>query len=113
LRKPANNFEGYAWTFPKGRQDPGEKPDVTALREVKEETGYSAVILCKTPGSFEGDTTVTEYFLLHPAWSKNSNEALTTGITRFTNEGFPESRPILYARNSCPAETEFRWMRTP
>ena len=29
-----------AWSFPKGRMEPGETPEQTALREVFEETGY-------------------------------------------------------------------------
>jgi len=28
------------WTFPKGKQDPGETDEETALREVEEETGF-------------------------------------------------------------------------
>ena len=28
------------WSFPKGKQNPGEKLNETALREVEEETGY-------------------------------------------------------------------------
>ena len=30
------------WSFPKGKQDPGETPDATARREVAEETGIIA-----------------------------------------------------------------------
>lgn len=32
------NYEIY-WTCPKGRVEPGETPEVTAVRELKEETG--------------------------------------------------------------------------
>ena len=34
------------WSFPKGKQDSGEKLKETALREVREETGYH----CRTKG---------------------------------------------------------------
>jgi len=33
--------------LPKGLVDPGEKPDQTALREVREETGLTAVLIAK------------------------------------------------------------------
>ena len=45
LREPRNHFDGYVWTFPKGRpekeQRPGETPEETAFREVLEETGIN------------------------------------------------------------------------
>ena len=42
LREPTGHFGGYAWTFAKGRPDRGENPTDTALRELREETGYNA-----------------------------------------------------------------------
>ena len=32
------------WTLPKGGIEPGETPEVAALREVREETGHTAII---------------------------------------------------------------------
>jgi 8-oxo-dGTP diphosphatase len=55
LRRPKGDFDGYVWTFPKGRPDAGETPEQAALREVKEETGYSAKVIGKLPGSFRGE----------------------------------------------------------
>jgi 8-oxo-dGTP pyrophosphatase MutT (NUDIX family) len=69
LRRPKGDFDGYVWTFPKGRPEPWETPEEAALREVKEETGYSAEILQKLPGSFKGGTSVTEFFLMSPIGS--------------------------------------------
>jgi 8-oxo-dGTP pyrophosphatase MutT (NUDIX family) len=66
LRRPKNDFDGYVWTFPKGRPNLGETAEDAALREVKEETGYSAKITGKLPGLFDGGTTVTEFFLMAP-----------------------------------------------
>lgn len=40
------------WIFPKGHIDPGETPEVTAVREVLEETGFRARIL-ESVGSVE------------------------------------------------------------
>lgn len=66
LRKPTNGFAGYAWTFPKGRPEPGETPEQAALREVFEETGYRAEIIGKIPGVFVGGLSSNEFFLMRP-----------------------------------------------
>jgi len=40
------NLKGEpVWTFPKGLVEKSEKPEQTALREVREETGYEAEIV--------------------------------------------------------------------
>lgn len=47
---------GYLWEIPAGRRDQGEAPEATAIRELREETGYSCGALHKltwiwtTPG---------------------------------------------------------------
>lgn len=64
LREPRNHFDGYVWTFPKGRPDPGESPEATALRETFEETGVQATIDRAIPGEFPGGTTINRYFLM-------------------------------------------------
>jgi 8-oxo-dGTP diphosphatase len=64
LREPSGHFDGYVWTFPKGRPDPGESVEETALREVLEETGVRCKIVAKIPGKFVGSTTSNEYFLM-------------------------------------------------
>ena len=66
LRRPKNDYDDYVWTFPKGKSEPNSTPEETALREVKEETGYTAEIVAKIPGRFEGGTGSTEYFLMRP-----------------------------------------------
>jgi len=80
LRRPKGDFHGYVWTFPKGRPDPGESPEQTALREVKEETGYSAVIKRKLPGSFRGRTSVAEFFLMSPRGEPAAFDKETSAI---------------------------------
>jgi 8-oxo-dGTP pyrophosphatase MutT (NUDIX family) len=64
LRRPAGDFDGTKWTFAKGKQDVGETPARTALREVLEETGYAAEVLTRVPQTFEGNTSSTRYFLM-------------------------------------------------
>jgi 8-oxo-dGTP pyrophosphatase MutT (NUDIX family) len=66
LREPANHFDGYAWTFPKGRADAGEPQVEVALREVREEAGYRAEVLSRIPGVFTGSTGENVYFLMRP-----------------------------------------------
>lgn len=64
LREPANHYDGYVWTFAKGRPDPGDTPEQTALREVLEETGYQAEVVDVLPGLFQGGTTSNAYFVM-------------------------------------------------
>jgi 8-oxo-dGTP pyrophosphatase MutT (NUDIX family) len=64
LREVANHFDGYVWTFAKGRPDHGESPRQAALREVKEEMGVDARILLPLPSTFAGTTTQTQFFLM-------------------------------------------------
>jgi 8-oxo-dGTP pyrophosphatase MutT (NUDIX family) len=80
LRRPRGDFDGYVWTFPKGRAKPRETPGLAALREVKEETGYDATIIEELPGSFAGGTSVTRYFLMTPIGSPTTFDKETSAI---------------------------------
>lgn len=64
LREVANHYDGYRWSFAKGRSNPGEHPRQTALREVAEELGVEARLLLPLPGDFMGGTSVSRYFLM-------------------------------------------------
>ena len=66
LIKPRGHFGGYAWTWPKGGVERGETDEEAALAELAEETGWTAVIKGVVVGEFEGDTTVTTFFLGTP-----------------------------------------------
>lgn len=66
LRKPKREFDGYVWTFAKGRPSHDELPEEAALREVREECGVNAEIVGKIPGEFVGGTSHTIYFLMRP-----------------------------------------------
>lgn len=66
LREPTGHFGGYVWTFAKGRPEPGETPEETALREVLEETGQGARIVALIPEVFAGTTSSTVFFLMQP-----------------------------------------------
>ena len=64
LREVAGHYDGYVWSFAKGRPDAGESPRQVALREVREELGVDARILLPLPGTFAGTTTRSHFFLM-------------------------------------------------
>ena len=66
LRRPKGDFDGYVWTFAKGKAAPGESPEQTALREVRDETGYEARIVGELPGWFESGLSATRFFMMRP-----------------------------------------------
>jgi 8-oxo-dGTP pyrophosphatase MutT (NUDIX family) len=82
LREPSKHFDGYVWTFPKGRPDKGkvETPEEIALREVEEETGYKAAITGALPGCFEGGTTMNSFFLMAPVGNPGKFDKETASI---------------------------------
>jgi 8-oxo-dGTP pyrophosphatase MutT (NUDIX family) len=80
LREPTGHHKGDRWTFAKGKPDPGELPEQTAMREVLEETGYRAEILGRIPGSYAGSRTRNEYFLMVPVEDTRRFSAETQAI---------------------------------
>jgi ADP-ribose pyrophosphatase YjhB (NUDIX family) len=64
LRETTGDCGHCIWTFPIGKNESGESPIQTALREVVHQTGCMARILDTVPGEFVGDTFVNRYFLM-------------------------------------------------
>ena len=92
LREPSNHFDGYVWTFAKGKPNPSESPEQTALREVFEETGVRCRIVTKIPGSFDGSTTSNEYFLMAPVENTGEYHWETNAVQWATKE---EARKLI------------------
>lgn len=102
IRKPTSEFDGYKWTFPKGRSDAGESPEATALREVLEECGVVAKIVGRLPGSFPGGTTDNHYFLMRSLQTGLPTDAETQEVRWVTWE---EARS-LFSQNTNPVGRE-------
>ena len=99
LREPSSHFGGYVWTFAKGRPDPDESPEQTALREVLEETGYACRVFGALTTVFVGTTSSTAFFLMEPIGEQGSfcNE---TARTRWAE--FDEAQTLI-AMTTVPA----------
>jgi ADP-ribose pyrophosphatase YjhB (NUDIX family) len=66
LAKPKGGYGGYEHTFPKGGLEEGLHPQANAIKEAYEETGLRGHIVAHL-GDYEGDTSVTRYYLARRA----------------------------------------------
>ena len=80
LVEPSGHFDGYVWTFPKGRPNPGETAEEAALREVLEESGVFARIVGLSPKVYNGGTTQNLYFLMRPVAETGNWSAETHSV---------------------------------
>lgn len=83
LREPANHFDGYVWTFPKGHPDDGETAEEAAVREVREETGVTARVVDRLPGTYPGGTTDTVFFVMEPVDQDEDEQLDETSSVRW------------------------------
>jgi 8-oxo-dGTP pyrophosphatase MutT (NUDIX family) len=62
VRKVANEYGGYKWSFAKGRLVSGLSPGQSALKELREEMGLEARIT-GVLGDYRGDTGTTRFYV--------------------------------------------------
>src|SRR6185312_6651340 len=97
-----SSSDGLNWVLPKGHIDPGETPEVAALRELAEEAGVSgALVATLSVQHYErrGKNVAIQYFLVRENGSTATKEKRTA---RWENHdtalellSFPEARNAL------------------
>lgn len=63
LRRVSAAFDGYVWTFAKGRSEGCETPQQTARRELFEETGFRCRLVGLLPQRYQGSSGTTVFFV--------------------------------------------------
>jgi 8-oxo-dGTP pyrophosphatase MutT (NUDIX family) len=92
LREPTNHFDGYVWTFAKGKPGAGNSPEETALREVEEECGYVTEIVDVLPGIYKSGLSSNAYFVMRHHGSQKAFDWETWG-TRWVS--FEEAERLI------------------
>ncbi len=98
LREPANHYDGYHWTFPKGRGEPGEHPFDTAGREVAEETGHAVEVTGHVPGRHSSGWSSNYFYLMKSAGVTKPHDEETASLKWAT----PDEARELIARSTNP-----------
>jgi 8-oxo-dGTP diphosphatase len=83
LREPTNHFDGYHWTWPKGKMEsPEEHPVDVATREVREETGFNTRIFDTVPGTYKSATgSYSNFYLMKPkGFDRDAMDTETQGL---------------------------------
>ena len=90
------------WVLPKGHIEPGETPEVAAIREVQEEAGVRAAVVAQAGESeyaVDGQPVRTIFFLMQYQGEASHHEDRRRGWHRYENAlrllRFEETRRVL------------------
>lgn len=95
LRRPTNDYDGYVWTFAKGKPKRGEPPEQTALREVRSETGVEAEVVGVLPGWYESGLSATRFYVMEVVAEHGDWDTRETGSVRWVPLRGAEARELI------------------
>jgi 8-oxo-dGTP pyrophosphatase MutT (NUDIX family) len=85
LRQPTGLHKTRVWTFAKGKAEPGETAEQTALREVREETGVVGRIVARVQVGVVPEVR-DEFFLMTVVEDRHQFDTETAAVVWATQE---------------------------